>query len=60
MLSSPSIYPDQLFVNLLTDAAVAELVIASANAAVNEPENADVYNDLFSRLMQLVKSRFTL
>jgi hypothetical protein len=61
MLSIPSIYPHQLFVNLLTDDALVDLASSSAAAALAAPTlYADVYNDLTAHLKEAILVRAAL
>jgi len=60
MLSIQSIYPNQLFVNLLSDEVLADLVTSSAAEASANPDLADVYNDLNAHLKEAIIVRAAL
>jgi len=57
MLAHLSIYPDQIFMNLLSDLAVSDLIQSSATAAGQHPELADVYLNLRDHLVSSSQSR---
>ena len=60
MLSIQSIYPNQLFVNLLSDEVLADLVTSSAAEASANPDLVDVYNDLNAHLKEAIIVRAAL
>jgi hypothetical protein len=59
-LTTSSIFPHQLFVNLLTDQSLNDLVVASEAAAALNDGNAEVYQDLTIHLKEAVLVRDAL
>jgi len=51
MLAHTSIFPNQMFVNLLSDLAIRDLIAACSVAADRHPELADVYQDCKNHLL---------
>lgn len=52
-----SIYPSNIFVNLLSDLAINDLIAACTTAAERQPEMAEVFKDCRNHLQAAQKVR---